>query len=72
MPCYDSRNDRENVQRETRAESADKINLLTRVACDLSRAMRGAAKLSDLNPETLAWMAAHEKWDKQRKRQDGE
>lgn len=68
MPCYDSRNDPDNVRRETRAESANKINLLTRVACDLAAVLQRRGPEEDLQPAPCQWIAEHAAWDKGRRK----
>lgn len=60
MPCYDSR-DHDN------SELYDKIELLTRVSCDLARALRATAtagQFLDVSQETLDWIRQHDLEDK--------
>lgn len=67
MPCYDERNSADYAREGAKAESREKIDILTRVACDLSNVLRARGTPADLHPVTQAWIKAHDEWDARRK-----
>ncbi len=67
MPCYDDR-DHDNSQ------IIERLNLATRVACDLSNTIRRLSKNWDtmLAGETVNWIQQHDAQDAKRIKQEGE
>ncbi len=63
MPCYDSRNDPGPIR--------DRLNIATRVACELAKALVTAQNLAfweaPLSRETKEWIKEHDKLDEERR-----
>lgn len=58
MPCYDDRRD------EDEAEMKLRLDLATRVACELAKFIKG--EVSQLSQESSDWISEHESMDHER------
>lgn len=64
MPCYDSRNDPAEIMKE----SKQRLDLATRVACEMSKIIKEAGLGNKLSSEAYDWTVEHEKMDAERVR----
>lgn len=74
MPCYDERSTgsyvTENEVKPLKAEVTrlrNRLDNLTRVACEMGTVLKHRAHLDDLSSESLGWLKSHEKFDRKRK-----
>ena len=66
MPCYDERSSGAYRAKELQ----QKLDAVTRAACDLRTILRRGGTEDDLCAETREWIAAHDDWDRRRIEQE--
>ena len=71
MPCSDVHDSCPSAEAEANLHYCKKkLNLVTRVACDLRTILRRSGKESDLTEESKSWIAEHDEWDRKRVEQE--
>jgi hypothetical protein len=64
MPCYDSRSD------EVDADRQERLTAATRAACDMWNVLKRGGSKSELSAETVAWLTTHDLDDARRLREE--